>query len=141
MARCGGWRCPPYLCDQWQRELQDKFNLPAVVVRSSTLARLERDVPQGQSLFQHYPWLVLSIDWAKTDRWRPSFLEHCPEFVIVDEAHACARPRGDTVQQQRYELVARIAGDPQRHLLLLTATPHSGIEESFRSLLAGQLCC
>jgi superfamily II DNA or RNA helicase len=127
--------CPPYLCDQWQRELQDKFNLPAVVVRSSTLARLERDVPQGRSLFQHYPCLVLSIDWAKTDRWRPSFLEDCPEFVIVDEAHACARPRDDTVQQQRYELVAKIAEAPQRHLLLLTATPHSGIEESFRSLL------
>jgi hypothetical protein len=28
-----------------------------------------------------------------------------------------------------------LAADRDRHLLLVTATPHSGIEESFRSLL------
>ena len=37
--------CPPYLCDQWQRELREKFNLEAVVIRSGTLARLERQTP------------------------------------------------------------------------------------------------
>jgi hypothetical protein len=57
--------------------------------------------------------------------------------VIVDEAHTAARPKGDLdhSQHERYNLVRDLADDPTRHLLLVTATPHSGIEESFRSLL------
>jgi hypothetical protein len=39
-------------------------------------------------------------------------------------------------QQQRHHLLKDLAASPTRHLVLLTATPHSGIPESFRSLLA-----
>jgi hypothetical protein len=39
-------------------------------------------------------------------------------------------------QHQRRQLVRRLAADPARHLLLVTATPHSGKEEAFRSLLS-----
>jgi hypothetical protein len=57
--------------------------------------------------------------------------------VIVDEAHGVARPLGDHQrnQHQRHELVHALATDQARHVLFVTATPHSGIEESFRSLL------
>ena len=34
--------CPPYLCEQWQQELVEKFNLEAVVIRSGTVNQLER---------------------------------------------------------------------------------------------------
>ena len=60
----------------------------------------------------------------------------CPEFVIVDEAHTCAE--GSSTgggQQQRHALIKRLASDPTRHLVLTTATPHSGIEAAFLSLL------
>jgi hypothetical protein len=54
--------CPPYLCDQWQRELSEKFNLPAVVVNSSTLAQLERAKPGSVHLYEHYScWSSASI--------------------------------------------------------------------------------
>jgi hypothetical protein len=36
----------------------------------------------------------------------------------------------------RHELVKGLAKDGQRHLILVTATPHSGKEEQFRNLLA-----
>jgi superfamily II DNA or RNA helicase len=129
--------CPPHLCDQWQRELASKFHLDAVVVRAGTIARLERELPPGDvSVFEHHRYLVVSVDFAKSDRRRETFLKDCPDLVIVDEAHACARPAGRlTAQQQRHELLLRLAADERRHLILLTATPHSGIEESFRSLL------
>ena len=129
--------CPPYLCDQWQQELWDKFQLEAVVVRSGTVSRLERDLPAGQhSIFGYYRHLVVSVDYVKSDAHRANFLLHCPELVIVDEAHGAARPAsGRRAQQQRHELLCDLATDASRHLLLLTATPHSGIEESFRSLL------
>ena len=39
-------------------------------------------------------------------------------------------------QHQRHELVSEIAANPDRHVILLTATPHSGVESAFRSLLA-----
>lgn len=130
--------CPPHLCDQWQRELREKFAIEAEVVRSSTVAALERRMPPGGdlSLFEYYPFTVTSIDYVKTERNRPGFVRSCPELVIVDEAHTAARPGGASAsQQQRYDLIRVIAERQERHLLLLTATPHSGIEESFRSLL------
>ena len=42
---------------------------------------------------------------------------------------------GGRIEHQRYELLCDLAKDRSRHLILVTATPHSGIEESFRSLL------
>ncbi len=129
--------CPAHLCDQWETELREKFVIETAVIQPSRIARLERDLPrQDLSIFQYYPHLVVSIDFIKSDRHRGHFLQNAPDLVIVDEAHMAARPRGDQrVQHQRYAFLRDLASDPSRHLLLVTATPHSGIEESFRSLL------
>lgn len=129
--------CPPHLCDQWQRELRDKFNLDAIVVRSGTVSKLERQLPSGDHhIFSYYRHVIVSLDYAKSERRRASFITHCPDFVIVDEAHTCARPGGqNAAQQQRHQLVRDVAAKGERHLVLMTATPHSGIEESFLSLL------
>lgn len=130
--------CPPHLCDQWQRELEEKFGISAVIVRSNTLARLERDVqPSGTSVYEYYPHVVVSIDFAKLDTRKHDLLAHASDLVIVDEAHGAARPGGSgrNDQQLRYELVHNLARNKARHLILVTATPHSGIEASFQSLL------
>ena len=128
--------CPPYLCEQWQKEIAEKFNLEAVIVRSGTVSQLERHKPVTESIYQHYPIQVISIDFAKTDRNKHQFLLDCPELVIVDEVHgsAVADPR-NMRQHQRYQLVQEIAREENRHLVLLTATPHSGIAAAFRNLL------
>ena len=128
--------CPPHLCDQWQRELREKFHIDAVVVRSGTVGKLERALPSGDShIFSYYRHIIVSLDYAKSERRRASFITHCPDLVIVDEAHTCTRTGGQNAsQQQRHQLVEQIA-KLDRHLLLLTATPHSGIEASFLSLL------
>ena len=129
--------CPPQLAEQWQAELQDKFHLDAELVLSSTVSRLERNCRLGQSLFERYPYVVVSTDFIKSDRRRDEFLRTCPELVIVDEAHTCAYAgEGRGGRHQRYQLVSSLAADSQRHLVLVTATPHSGNEEAFRSLLA-----
>jgi hypothetical protein len=129
--------CPPYLCDQWQAEISQKFNLDAVVIRSGTIGQLERRRTGNQSIYKHYPIQVASIDFLKTERNRNLFLLDCPEFVIVDEAHGAAAAYGSNqLQQQRHALVQEIAKANDRHVVLLTATPHSGIEAAFQSLLA-----
>ena len=79
--------CPPHLCEQWQRELEERFHIQAVVVRTSTANRLERDLPPGTSVFDAHPFTVVSLDYIKSERRREAFQRFCPEFVIVDEAH------------------------------------------------------
>ena len=129
--------CLPHLCEQWKEEFKDKLDIEAEIIRSSTIARLERNIPDDRSVFHHYPYQVISIDYVKQASKKGIFLNDCPEFVIVDEAHTCTMPAGakSKNQQQRYSLLHDISSNEKRHLLLLTATPHSGKDAEFRSLL------
>ncbi|MCJ7603919.1 MAG: DEAD/DEAH box helicase [Desulfobulbaceae bacterium] len=128
--------CLPHLCEQWQMEIRDKLDIEAVIIRSNTQARLDRQIQGDTSVYDYYPYQVISIDFIKSDVRRDVFIEQCPELVIVDEAHTCARPTGATAsQQQRYHLISRIARKPNQGFVMLTATPHSGKPEEFHSLL------
>ncbi len=129
--------CPPHLAVQWQQEMESKFGLSAEVVLASTAATLERNCRTGETLFDHYPITVVSTDFIKAERRRSEFLRTAPEFVIVDEAHGVSADlRTRSSRHQRHELVKSLASDRRRHLVLVTATPHSGNEGAFRSLLA-----
>ncbi len=128
--------CLPHLCEQWQEEIRSKLDIEAVIIRSNTQARLDRQIQGDASVYDYYPYQIVSIDFIKSDVRRDVFIEQCPELVIVDETHTCARPSGaSAAQQQRYHLVSKIAAKPGKHLVLLTATPHSGKAEEFQSLL------
>ena len=129
--------CPPHLTEQWQRELAEKFHIDAELVLSSTIRRLERDLPLGVSVFERYPFTVVSTDFIKSPRRAEDFALKCPECVIVDEAHGCTLAGGvGRGRQLRYELLRKVTADAGRHLILVTATPHSGNEDAFRSLLS-----
>lgn len=128
--------CPPQLAEQWQKELSDKFHIEAELVLPSTIARLERGLGAGTSLFEKYACTIVSLDFIKSDRHRLEFIRACPELVIVDEAHACASPSGSRGRKQRYELVRELSRNADRHMIFVTATPHSGKDDVFRSLLA-----
>jgi hypothetical protein len=82
--------CPPHLCEQWQRELAEKFNLDAVLIRAGTVGQLDRRKVGPESIYRYYPVQVASIDFLKSDRNKHTFLLDCPELVIVDEAHGAA---------------------------------------------------
>jgi len=125
--------CPPHLVEQWTGELQEKFDLDAVAVTSSSAARLERGLPASQTLFDAHPYTVVSLDYIKADKRRESFARVCPGLVIVDEAHACVGTHQG--KQQRFELLKRLAADRECHMVFLTATPHSGDEDAFDRLL------
>lgn len=129
--------CPPQIAEQWQVELSSKFHLDAELVLPGTVTRLERGCRLGQSIFERYPYVIVSTDFIKSDRRRDDFLRACPELVVVDEAHTCVGAEdGRSSRHQRHQLVKGLAADPNRHLILVTATPHSGKEENFRALLA-----
>jgi superfamily II DNA or RNA helicase len=125
--------CPPHLAEQWQRELQAKFHLDAELVLAGTASRLERSLRTGESLFDRYPITVVSLDFIKSDARRETFLRTAPNLVIVDEAHSCASGGG---RHQRHILLKELAKREGQHLVLVTATPHSGDQAAFHSLLA-----
>jgi superfamily II DNA or RNA helicase len=128
--------CPPHLCEQWCAEIESKLDINAVIIRSSTQAQLDRQIHGDTSVYQYYPFQVISIDYIKSDVRRNVFIKECPELLIVDEAHTCTRPAGASrTQQQRYDLIRHIADKKYQQLLLLTATPHSGKPEEFQALL------
>jgi superfamily II DNA or RNA helicase len=133
--------CPPHLCEQWQKELSDKLDIDAVIIRSSTVAALERKIVGDDTLnvFNYYPYQVVSIDYVKNGSTKmPAFLKDVPDLLIVDEVHTCTKNidvNKKSQSQQRYELLEKIAAKEQQHLVLLTATPHSGKDGEFKSLL------
>lgn len=137
--------CPPHLCEQWQKELADKLDIDAEIIRSSSVAALERKIVGDDTLnvFNYYPYQVVSIDYVKGDKKRPIFIKDAPDLIIVDEAHTCTKNidhNKSSQKQQRYELIEELAkkkdGDNWRHhFVLLTATPHSGKDGEFQSLL------
>ncbi len=130
--------CGPALAEQWQQELRDKFAIDAELVLPSTATRLTRGLMLNESLFDRHPFVVVSTDFIKSPARRHEFVNHCPEVVIVDEAHGAVADGaggGARARTQRYDLLRAVAADAGRHLILVTATPHSGKEEGFRNLL------
>ena len=107
----------------------DRFHLGAAAVTARSARRLERGIPPGASIFSVHPHTVVSLDYIKTRERRDHFLHACPDFVIVDEAHTCAS--AGQGRHQRHELLQGLAQSPSRHLVLLTATPHSGDDAAF----------
>lgn len=130
--------CPPHLVDQWVTELEGRFHLRPVAVTAASAARLERNLPPSESIFTTHPHTVVSLDYIKSERRRAEFLRACPELVIVDEAHTCASTGQG--RHQRYELLKGLVSPSERktaarHLVMLTATPHSGDEDAYFRLL------
>lgn len=128
--------CPAGLQDQWVEEMRFRFNLDFTKVDSKKWLEVRRDNPTTVSPWTAVPYAVSSIDYLKNNL---TALQSAPPFdmVIVDEAHHVARAyagEGRSSATDRSRL-ARALADHSRELLLLSATPHNGYQESFASLL------
>ncbi|MCF0221488.1 MAG: DEAD/DEAH box helicase [Fibrobacter sp.] len=127
--------CPPHLVSQWVCELKEHFNIDAVGVTAKSIAGLEKEVSGTEEFFSHYPASVISLDYIKTDNHREWFKTHIGDdtMLVVDEAHTCCVGGG---RQLRFNLLQELANKPERDIILLTATPHSGDEQAFNNLLS-----
>ncbi len=131
--------CSPALAPQWREELRVKFNIDATLVLPSTVNRLNKGLRMGESLFDRHPYVVVSTDLIKQRNYRDDFARTCPDLVIVDEAHTSVTAGGANSRSGatlRHHLLQRLAADPKRHMLFLTATPHQGDDDGWRGLLA-----
>ena len=131
--------CPPHLAEQWRDALQEQFGYDEVtLVLSSTAKGLEKELSDGDdSIFKQHPITVVSMDFIKQPNRRDSFIRTCPQLVIVDEAHGAAKREGTNRNaQKRHELLKQLASNEHQHLILVTATPHSGHQDAFASLVS-----
>lgn len=128
---------PANLREQWRQQMRDLFYLDFEIMSGETRKRLERSIPPGADPWLYFDRLIVSIDYAKDIRVRPEIRKRRWDLVIVDECHNAAMPhsqRGRRADMDRWEAVDQIASSCE-HLLLLSATPHSGYTDSYCSLL------
>ncbi|WP_106497160.1 DEAD/DEAH box helicase [Lentibacillus sp. Marseille-P4043] len=93
---------PASLVNQWARELNEKFYIPAITHR------------------KNYAWeqgniIISSIDTAKRSPHREKILELDYDFILIDEAHKLKNHK-----TKNYEFVRMLK---KKYCLLLTATP------------------
>jgi superfamily II DNA or RNA helicase len=125
---------PGGLVDQWQDELHDKLGLRFDILTADLVAA----TPPSENPFQEYPRLIVRMDQvARNDPLLAHLARTEWDVVVVDEAHKMAAHYfgGELKTTKRYQL-GQLLGGITRHLLLMTATPHSGKEEDFQAFLA-----
>lgn len=118
---------PASLREQWSAELEERFDLQSTVITSTSLARAARELPDDVSPWSLPGVYICSFEFIR----RPEVLRPLEDsgwdLLIVDEAHAA------TVGTARRAAVDAVA-QRSRRVVLLTATPHAGDDEQFRSL-------
>jgi SNF2 family DNA or RNA helicase len=124
---------PGSLVDQWQDELWTKFGLNFEILTKDMIEAARSGNP-----FADKPLLIARLDHLSRNEELQAKLETTDwDLVVADEAHKMSAHYvgGEVKETKRYKL-GRLAGSVTRHLLLMTATPHAGIEEDFHLFLA-----
>jgi superfamily II DNA or RNA helicase len=123
---------PGGLVDQWQDELYLKFGLAFEIL----MPQFDETV-FGASAFEQHPLLIARMDQlARNESLQADLAKSEWDLVVVDEAHRMGAHyfSGKLEKTKRFQL-GELLGDVARHLLLMTATPHSGKEEDFQLFL------
>jgi SNF2 family DNA or RNA helicase len=124
---------PGSLVEQWQDELESKFNLNFDI--------FSREMVEGSvssDPFREKNQLICRVDQlSRSEDLREKLKNSSWDLVIVDEAHKLSASYfgNELKKTKRYQL-GELLGSLTRHLLLMTATPHNGKEEDFQAFLA-----
>ncbi|OMC31100.1 helicase [Mycobacterium colombiense] len=123
---------PGGLVEQWQDELFFKFGLRFDILTNQTI-----DAYINDNVFQTHPLLIARMDQLSRNQELQTQLQDTEwDLVVVDEAHRMAAHYfgGKLEKTKRFQL-GELLGSLTRHLLLMTATPHSGKEEDYQLFL------
>lgn len=124
---------PGSLVVQWQDELWQRFHLDFRVLTNDMVETARTGNP-----FNEENLLIARLDQlARREDLQEKLAASRWDLVVVDEAHKMsAHYYGKKLNKtKRYQLGERLR-NLTRHLLLLTATPHSGKQESYMLFLA-----
>ena len=124
---------PGSLVEQWQDELWSKFGLSFEILTRDMIETARSGNP-----FAERPLLIARLDHLSRREDLQAKLKVTDwDLVVIDEAHKLSAHYlgGEVKETKRYKL-GRLAGSVARHFLLMTATPHAGIDEDFQLFLA-----
>jgi superfamily II DNA or RNA helicase len=121
---------------QFQKEFWTRFAIPLSRLDSSAIRRMRNQIPAHYNVFDQFNRAIVSIDTLKRDSHIRAALEQSTwDLVIIDEAHNAARRAKAKSDQSLRARLAKLLSRRADSLLLLTATPHDGSQESFASLI------
>lgn len=124
---------PGSLVEQWQDELDQKFNLQFDILTNEGL-----QAARTGNWFQEHSLCLCRLDKLSRDEGvQDKLIAADWDLVIVDEAHKMSASyfSGEIKPTKRFKLGRRISAHT-RQLLLLTATPHNGKEQDFHFFLS-----
>jgi hypothetical protein len=123
--------CPAPLTIQWQDEMLRWFEETFDIVSAAV------DQQQLIDPWQRLSQVIASIDYAKQEDVRERIWQQHWDLVIIDEAHKCsaytkssAGRSAEVEETRRYQLAKKLTTNAD-HVVLLTATSHSGDEDRF----------
>ena len=138
--------CPKGLLTQWEAEMQEKFGERFTIILPEEYQTLKKVTPDDNPFasFNHVlspmdaikpieeraGWTQEKVDQYNRDRIE-SVVAGSWDLIIIDEAHRVA---GQSTDVARHKL-GQMLSQASPHLLLLTATPHSGKTEPFMRLM------
>ena len=125
---------PGSLVEQWQDELQEKFNLEFEI-----FSRQVQETTSGGNFFAKHDQIIVRIDQLARNEDYQEKLQASDDWdlVIVDEAHKMSASfYGNKIEKTKRFDLGKSIGQKTRHLLLMTATPHRGKEEDFQLFLS-----
>lgn len=123
---------PGGLVEQWQDELFFKFGL-----RFDLLTNQLIDAQVNLNVFDTNPLLIARMDQLSRSEELQALLKESEwDLIVVDEAHRMgAHYFGGKLEKTKRFQLGELLGKITRHLLLMTATPHSGKEEDYQLFL------
>lgn len=124
---------PGNLAEQWQDELDQKFNLNFDILTNDAI-----ESSRTGNWFQEHQFCLARLDKLSRNDDLKAQLETVDwDLVIVDEAHKMsAHYFNNEVQYTKRYRLGQLLSSHTRQLLLLTATPHNGKDEDFQLFLA-----
>src|SRR3954471_17876004 len=124
---------PGSLVEQWQDELAQKLGLDFDIITRETIEGSRSGNP-----FAEQNLIICRLDQLSRNDDIQAKLEHTDwDLVVVDEAHKMsAHFYGNEVQETKRYKLGKLLGGITRHLLLMSATPHSGKPEDFQLFMA-----
>ena len=120
---------PRHVLEQMQHEMWCRFALPFVRLDSAGIQKVRQKLPATRNPFTYYKRAIISMDTLKSARYRAHVRKLRWDAVVIDEAHNVTN-----VGVQNNEL-ARLLAPNTEALILASATPHNGKNESFAELL------
>lgn len=124
---------PGSLVEQWQDELDEKFNLPFDILTNDAL-----QASRSGNWFLEHDFCIARLDKLSRNEDVQQQLSVVDwDLIIVDEAHKMSASYfgNEVTYTKRYRL-GQFLSEHTRQFLLLTATPHNGKEEDFQLFMA-----